>query len=259
MTIHVRNVSQLTAISDPENAVNSFSSWFSPNQISRDRAQELFEYDGGRLLWRSMERRRRPEAVVEYMRKSAGGKPVWIVALGSRLEVRRYLRRYLVWNWHFGETDRELIPLDGDGLNDRIENIGFGGRLSNVSQLTAISSEGKAVNSESSVSRYGAKCPCCGGDINTMTADLAIQAYGITEQEARVLRAIWSGNGGPVRMDRVFFEMYSDDPDGGPPHTQMYNAFKVALSHLRSKLDGSGIKIETVGYRQGYRLLLERE
>jgi hypothetical protein len=36
----------------------------------------------------------------------------------------------------------------------------------------------------------------------------------------------------------------------------MYLAFKVALCHLREKLAGSGIGIENVGYRQGYRLVL---
>jgi hypothetical protein len=50
--------------------------------------------------------------------------------------------------------------------------------------------------------------------------------------------------------------MYVDDPDGGPTPTKMYLAFKVALCHLREKLAGSGIGIENVGYRQGYRLVL---
>lgn len=258
MTTHQMDNSLYTANVSNENAVYSGFP-LKVEQIDRDAARALFDYEDGRLVWKSRERRKNDEAGYEYYRKKTGLDPVWVVMLGPRGGQRFYLRRYLVWNYFYGVTDRELIPNDGNSLNDRIENIGFGGKLPTETQYTAKADGGNAVYSETRPSRYGATCPCCGAGIDTMTADLAVQTYGITEQEARVLRAIWSGNGGPVRMDRVFFEMYSDDPDGGPPHTQMYNAFKVALSHLRSKLDGSGIKIETVGYRQGYRLLLERE
>jgi hypothetical protein len=50
--------------------------------------------------------------------------------------------------------------------------------------------------------------------------------------------------------------MYVDDPDGGPSPTRMYADFKVALCHLRKRLEGAGISIENVGYRQGYRLVI---
>lgn len=228
-------------------------------QLDRETVRGLFDYENGRLIWKSRERRKRDDAGYEYYRKRTGLDPVWVVMIGPRGGQRFYLRRYLVWNWHYGPTDRELIPNDGNALNDRIENIGFGGVLPEETQYTAKAPAENAVYSDNTPSPYGAKCPCCGGAIKTMTADLAVQAFGITDQEARVLRAIWSGNGAPVRMERVFHEMYADDPDGGPPHSKMYDAFKWALSHLRKKLAGSGIQLETVGYRQGYRLILERE
>ncbi len=57
--------------------------------------------------------------------------------------------------------------------------------------------------------------------------------------------------------ERVFDVMYEDDPDGGPGQAKMYRAFKVALCHLRKKLKGSGIGIENVGYRAGYRLIMD--
>jgi hypothetical protein len=50
--------------------------------------------------------------------------------------------------------------------------------------------------------------------------------------------------------------MYADDPDGGPSPSKMYAAFKVALSRLRAKIQGSGAGIENCGYGQGYRLVL---
>jgi hypothetical protein len=258
MTTHQTDKSLYTAKVSDGNAVYSGFP-LKVEQLDRHEARALFEYDDGRLIWKSRERRKSDEAGYEYYRKRTGLDPVWVVMLGPRGGQRFYLRRYLVWNYFYGVTDRELIANDGNSLNDRIENIGFGGKLPEETQYTAKPVLENAVYSETSPSRYGATCPCCGAAINSMTVHLAIQAYGITDQEARVLRAIWKGNGAPVRMDQVFFEMYSDDPDGGPPHTQMYNAFKVAMSHLRRKLEGSGIKIETVGYRQGYRLILERE
>jgi hypothetical protein len=194
--------------------------------------------------------RRRPEAGSELMRKTTGGDPVWVISLGSRQEVRRYMRCYLVWNWHYGKTERILRPLDGDHLNDCIGNIGFAGPLPQEEMPEP------APAPQPLESKYGVNCPCCGAGVQVMTADLATQVYGITEQQARILRAIWSGKGKPVHMERVFSEMYADDPDGGPTQEKMYLAFKVAMSHLRTKLEGSGISVETVGYRQGYRLIL---
>jgi DNA-binding response OmpR family regulator len=231
-----------------ENPLDRFPSWQTFNQIDKERARALFDYRDGKLYWRNMVGRRRPEAGSELMRKTTGGDPVWVISLGSRQEVRRYMRCYLVWNWHYGKTDRILRPLDGDHLNDRIGNIGFAGPLPQE--------EMPAPAPQPLESKYGVNCPCCGSGVQVMTADLATQVYGITEQQARILRAIWSGKGKPVHMERVFSEMYADDPDGGPTQEKMYLAFKVAMSHLRTKLEGSGISVETVGYRQGYRLIL---
>jgi hypothetical protein len=38
----------------------------------------------------------------------------------------------------------------------------------------------------------------------------------------------------------------------------MYLAFKVGLCHLRGRLKGSGVQIETVGNRRGYQLILTK-
>lgn len=51
--------------------------------------------------------------------------------------------------------------------------------------------------------------------------------------------------------------MYADDPDGGPSQVEMYKSFKAALFLLRQRLDGSGVGIENVGYRRGYRLKID--
>lgn len=100
-------------------------------------------------------------------------------------------------------------------------------------------------------------CPCCGQPVATPSLEIVVQSYGISEFEARILGAIWRGKGRPVATERIFDAMYADDPDGGPSHTKMYQAFKFGLHRLRGRLTGSGVVIENVGYRRGYRLLLK--
>ncbi|MFB6448385.1 hypothetical protein [Bradyrhizobium tunisiense] len=99
-------------------------------------------------------------------------------------------------------------------------------------------------------------CPCCQQPVSIPSLDIVIDHYKITPLEARILGAIWKGKGHPVQTQRVFDAMYIDDPDGGPEPARMYSAFKVGLCHLRARLAGSGITIENVGYRRGYRLLI---
>ena len=74
-----------------------------------------------------------------------------------------------------------------------------------------------------------------------------------------MLKAVWNGGGAPVFPDAIFREIYHDDPNGGPSSKQMYTAFKVALCHLREKLKGSGVSVETVGYNRGFSLKFHTE
>lgn len=99
-------------------------------------------------------------------------------------------------------------------------------------------------------------CPCCRQPVIAPSLETVIDHYRITRLEARILGVIWRGRGHPVQTERVFDAMYEDDPDGGPSQTLMYKSFKVALCHLRARLKGSGISIENVGYRRGYRLVI---
>ena len=99
-------------------------------------------------------------------------------------------------------------------------------------------------------------CPCCSQKVDAPSLKIVIDHYGVTPLQARILGAVWKGKGHPVQTERIFDAMYVDDPDGGPTPTKMYLAFKVALCHLRKKLEGSGVGVESVGYRAGYRLVL---
>ncbi|MGH0221959.1 helix-turn-helix domain-containing protein [Sinorhizobium meliloti] len=99
-------------------------------------------------------------------------------------------------------------------------------------------------------------CPCCAQRVETPTLDIVIDHYDIPPQQACILAAVWKGKGMPVPTERIFDSMYADDPDGGPSPAAMYRDFKVALCRLRKRLEGSGVTVETVGYREGYRLAL---
>lgn len=102
------------------------------------------------------------------------------------------------------------------------------------------------------------RCPCCGHKVTSPSLEIVVDVYGVTPLEARILGAIWRGRGMPVQTERIFDAMYEDDPDGGPSRVKMYTAFKVALHHLRKRISGSGIRIESAGYGRGYRLLVNR-
>lgn len=102
-------------------------------------------------------------------------------------------------------------------------------------------------------------CPCCAQPVEVPALNVVIDHFKLTPMEARILGAVWKGKGHPVQTERIFDAMYVDDPDGGPTPAKMYLAFKVPLNHMRQKLAGSGIGIENVGYRQGWRLVLGKK
>lgn len=99
-------------------------------------------------------------------------------------------------------------------------------------------------------------CPCCKQPVRVPSLEIVIDHYKVTPLEARILGAVWKGRGLPVQTEKIFDAMYWDDADGGPSPPRMYAAFKVALCHLRARLEGSGVSVENVGYRRGYRLVL---
>ncbi|MGM4915896.1 hypothetical protein [Tardiphaga sp. 813_E8_N1_3] len=102
-------------------------------------------------------------------------------------------------------------------------------------------------------------CPCCSQPVRVPSLEILIDRFRVSPMEARVLGAVWRGKGRPVQTSRIFDAMWIDDIDGGPALQRMYAAFKSALCHLRDRLEGSGISIENVGYRRGYRLVMKAD
>ncbi|WP_425906815.1 hypothetical protein [Nitrobacter sp. TKz-YC02] len=100
------------------------------------------------------------------------------------------------------------------------------------------------------------ECPMCRRRTKTPEIDIVIEYYRVPPCEENVLRAVWKGKGRAVQTEQIFCAMYASDPDGGPSPDRMYRAFKALLHNLRVRLAGSGITIENVGYRAGYRLVI---
>lgn len=100
-------------------------------------------------------------------------------------------------------------------------------------------------------------CPCCGADVENPPFEVLVSSLGLQKEQADVLYAVWRGKGMAVPTQRIFDAMYADDPNGGPSPECMYSAFKMRLHRLRKKLEGSGVGIEAVGYRRGYKIVMK--
>ncbi len=208
------------------------------NQLSMQDARKLFDYRDGKLFWKHVSSGQRSDRCAIKVRKHRVHQ-LCILKVG---EVQ-FMAQYVVWNWHHGITRKSIRFRDGDCLNLRIENL-----------FDADPLDKNFMNAQSLHSRIS--CPCCQQRVTAPTLEVIVSNYGLAPLEAKVLSAIWAAKGLPVSTEKVFTEMYSDDPDGGPSSSKMYSAFKVALSRLRSKIRGSGVNVENVGYGQGYRLVL---
>lgn len=96
------------------------------------------------------------------------------------------------------------------------------------------------------------ECPCCKQSVRVPTLDVVIERLRVPPMQARILGAIWRGKGLPVQTEMILAAM-----DRGTDRQHDYEEFKIALCHLRKRLKGVGIKIENVGYAQGYAIAFE--
>lgn len=98
-------------------------------------------------------------------------------------------------------------------------------------------------------------CPCCKRAVDVPDLEVIIQHYKLTPRQAAILRTVWEGKGQPVPTERIFTAMYAHDRNGGPRYEAMYKSLKEGMCRLRVALEGSGVGIETAGYRAGYRIV----
>ncbi|CAB4327532.1 helix-turn-helix domain-containing protein [Brucella sp. RRSP16] len=99
-------------------------------------------------------------------------------------------------------------------------------------------------------------CPCCGNAQPLLNADLITEVLALPKMEARILAALWAGDGQPVATETMYRAMRPDADQRADEPTKQYNAFKVCLFKLRRALEGTQVRIENVGYAQGYRLVI---
>ena len=158
----------------------------------------------------------------ELYRKRLDAGPIWTIHVGSRAAVTRYMRRYLVWNWHFGGTDRVLLPVNGDTLDDRIDNIRLGARLEGFTADAPLAGAVPAAET-------GVTCPCCGAVAPVLSPNLLARAYQLPPQQEAILTRVWQGKGKPVTGEAIIGEMYADDFDGGPEYETARKYFKTQL------------------------------
>lgn len=209
-----------------------------PNQLLKEEAQKLFDYRDGMLYWRhaASGQRNGGRAITTRGGAQAGRKKHYV-----RIGGQDFSAHYLIWNWHHGVTLNALRFVDDNPNNFCIENL----------------FEVQSINLTDTLRPGKYCCPQCGNRVASPTPDIIAELVGLPPIQEAVLRAVWAGKGRPVQPEAIFTEMYSDDPEGGPGASKMYAAFKVALCHLREKLKGTGVSIENVGYRQGYRLIMK--
>lgn len=102
----------------------------------------------------------------------------------------------------------------------------------------------------------GVVCPCCGGATRVLSPNLIARACELPPQQEAILTRVWQGKGKPVTGETLVAAMYADDIDGGPEYETGRKYFKTQLCLLRKSIEGTGVRIEAVGYQRGFRLVL---
>lgn len=102
-----------------------------------------------------------------------------------------------------------------------------------------------------------AVCPCCKAAVTVPSLADLIASRRITGHAAAILETVWRGKGMPVMPERLFDEMYVDDPEGGPNPSKCYHEMHLAICELNNLLAGSGVSVESAGYRRGFRLAID--
>ncbi len=101
----------------------------SREKVTREYAQELFEYDKetGKLYWRHRPRSRFRSARAYNTHSRYAGKETGCANKTGRLEVnvgsRTWFAHRLIWLMHTGESPEGLDHIDRDPKNNRIENL----------------------------------------------------------------------------------------------------------------------------------------
>lgn len=213
------------------------------NQLSRDAALRLFDYREGMLFWRHQASGRRSDLRAVSYSTRRGYKRAEVRIGGVVFEAK-----YLVWNWHYGLTERMLDHQDRDRSNFSIGNLI---EVEGAANFICAPSAPAVPTTAHSVS-----CPCCSQPVSAPSLDVLVMHFGISPFQERILDCLWKARGRPVSKGRILDAMYADDPDGGPSNEKATAAMKEAIFRMRDKLDGSGVSVEYDNFHKGYRLTI---
>lgn len=88
--------------------------------VTQEQVKEFFDYKDGHLYWKKSRQRVRVGTIAGALLRKYGNKTdYWTIRLnGVACKAHR-----LIWLYHYGYLPKMLDHIDGDGLNNRIENL----------------------------------------------------------------------------------------------------------------------------------------
>jgi hypothetical protein len=101
-------------------------------QITQEYLKELFAYDNGNLIWKIKKSNNTKVNSLAGSLKTCKGKKYWSICVDNK----HFGAHRLIYCWHHGcMPENEIDHIDGNGLNNKIENLREATRIENAKNL----------------------------------------------------------------------------------------------------------------------------